>query len=88
MKNNSLKFQWMHALKMGKELPKFFKICSEHFEERHILSRTNPGLIQKKYFLAKKAFSVKKLPESSVPKRIAGPRRILNRKRPSDQVFE
>lgn len=54
--------KWAAILRMGKKFPKYFLICSEHFEKHHILK----SIVSGKTRLAKGAIPTRNLPVSSV----------------------
>lgn len=62
--------KWKIVLKMGKEFPKNFFICSRHFDSRYLLRANHSGNSCHEYF-SKKAFPTENLPQSSIkPQRI------------------
>jgi len=75
LKSPLLKKKWMHVLRMGKEFPKNFFICSTHFLDKYIITSQKSKLT----FLSRAAFPTENLPSSIVTKRSKTPRRILQR---------
>lgn len=66
MNNPKELMKWRHALKMGKEFPKYFGICSLHFKKGQILVPIARGQKQRKSYLLESAFPTLNLPKSSI----------------------
>lgn len=69
LNSKKLRKEWMIALKMGKNFPNHFRICSKHFDKNQLLvPRQNEDKLQK-VFLAKGAFPNRNLPQSGLTSR-------------------